>query len=65
MPKGFLKASRKFLQGIEKLLGNALIPAISQQERRWNRPAAVSQKRCNFGSFPLKPCTSVYINKKS
>jgi hypothetical protein len=29
-PKGYWAASEKFLKGIEKLLGNAQIPATSQ-----------------------------------
>ncbi len=30
MPKGYWKASGKFLKGIGKLLGNAQIPAVIQ-----------------------------------
>ncbi len=42
-PKGYWKASGKFLKGIGKPLGNAQITAVIQQERRQNFPAAIGK----------------------
>ncbi len=42
LPKGFWIASGKFLKGVGKPQGNALI-TISQQERRQNCPAAIGK----------------------
>jgi hypothetical protein len=43
MPKGYWAASRKFLKGIGKPLGNAPKPATSQLERRENFLAAIGK----------------------
>jgi hypothetical protein len=40
-PKGYWPASEKFLKGKGKPLGNAQIPATSQEERRHNFLAAI------------------------
>jgi hypothetical protein len=40
MPKVYWAASGKFLKSVGKPLGNAQLPATSQQERRENFPVA-------------------------
>jgi hypothetical protein len=48
MPKGYQIGSWKFLNGIGKPLGNAQIPAVSQQERIQNCPAVIDKKCDDF-----------------
>jgi hypothetical protein len=51
MLKGYWKASGQFLMGIGKLLGNAQIPAVSQEEMRQNCLAAIDKNVALFVSF--------------
>jgi hypothetical protein len=65
MSKGYLKASWQFLMGIGKQLGNDQIPAVSQEDKRQNCPAAIGKNMEIFCSFPQKCCISISKNKKS
>jgi hypothetical protein len=58
MPKGYWKASGKFLKGIGKPLGNAQITAVIQ---KIELPNGYWQKRGNFHPFSMKQYVSVYI----
>jgi hypothetical protein len=57
MPKGYWKASGKFLKGVGKPLGNAQIPIGEEIEL----PSSYWQKRGNFHPFSMKQYVSVYI----
>jgi hypothetical protein len=52
MSKGYLKASWQFLMGIGKQLGNDQIPAVSQEDKRQNCPAAIGKNMEISVHFP-------------